>query len=152
MTLHIHFATMTGNAETLAREALKRTRHDGWDAHLHNLVNVTPEDLGDQRLALFVVSTWGDGEPPDEANDFWHALESGEFNLSGLRFAVFGLGDHDYPEFNAFARLLDERLVALGAHRLLERAEAGLDFEDLFAAWLERISTRLALEREAARI
>ncbi len=71
-------------------------------------------------------------------------------DISGLRYAVLGLGDRDYQEFNAFARKLDERLVALGAQRLHERIEADLQFEDTYAEWETRIFSLLVEARAAA--
>lgn len=148
--LDIHFATMTGNAESLATQVHERAIAAGWTARLHNLLDVAATDLTDQRFALFIVSTWGDGEPPDDANDFWYALESAALDLSGLHYAVFGLGDRDYTEFNGFARNLDERLAALGATRLLERFDADLDFDDTYPAWADQIFTRLRSEFQPA--
>ena len=130
---------MTGNAETLATEAHDRAESQAFTSNLLNLVEVKAIDLTSMAEALFIVSTWGDGEPPDDAVDFWYDLETAKLDLSGLAYAVFGLGDKEYPEFNGFARLLDERLVALGAKRLIARAEADLDFGDTFAAWSEQI-------------
>lgn len=142
--IKICFATMTGNAETLATRAHERLAAAGVASELVNLADTRPADLAGWSRALFVVSTWGDGEPPADACDFWYGLEKAALDLSGLRFAVFGLGDHDYQNFNAFARVLDERLAALGGSRLGERGEAGLDFDDLFAAWTDRVAPALA--------
>ncbi|WP_221030729.1 flavodoxin domain-containing protein [Actomonas aquatica] len=148
--LHIHFATMTGNAETVATDTQSRATDEGWTAHVHDLGDLTPQDLTDRELAVFIVSTWGDGEPPDDAADFWYALEEANLDLSGMRFAVFGLGDKDYTEFNGFARQLDARLATLGATRLLDRFDADLDFDETFPAWADRFFTRLAVERETS--
>jgi sulfite reductase (NADPH) flavoprotein alpha-component len=134
-TLHIYYGTMTGNAESLATRASERAANEGWEPRLHNLADVKPADLASAGLALFVVSTWGDGEPPDDAREFFEALTGSETDLSGLRYAVLGLGDRDYQDFNAFARNLDERLAALGAQRVSERVEADLDFDDTYAQW-----------------
>lgn len=141
--IQVCFATMTGNAETLANRVHERLVAAGLSSELVNLANAKPADLAGWSRALFVVSTWGDGEPPADACDFWYALEKAELELSGLRFAVFGLGDRDYQNYNAFARMLDERLVALGAARLAERAEADLDFDGAYAEWEERIASSL---------
>src|SRR5690349_14268654 len=123
-SLAIYYATMTGNAETLARRAHERALNEGWSARLLNLSDVRPADLAKETLALIIVSTWGDGEPPADACDFYYDLEkTTELPLGGLRFAILGLGDKDYQDFNAFARKLDERLVSLGAQRLHERIE-----------------------------
>lgn len=142
--LNVCFATMTGNAESLANRVHDRATADGIASTLVNLADTKPADLAGMGRALFIVSTWGDGEPPADACDFWYDLEKAALDLSGLRYAVFGLGDHDYQNYNAFARLLDERLAALGATRILDRAEADLDFDDAYAAWENQIVPALA--------
>jgi Sulfite reductase, alpha subunit (flavoprotein) len=148
-SLTIYFATMTGNAESLAQRACDRAVAEGWDARTENLANVKAAALGQVNLALFIVSTWGDGEPPADASDFHYELERADsLALGGLRYAVFGLGDKDYADFNAFARRLDERLAALGAVSLQARVEADLDFDDTYSAWENTVFPRLA---EAAR-
>lgn len=143
-TLALYFATVTGNAESLAQRAETRALAEGWQVRLKNLADVRPAELAADALALFVVSTWGDGEPPADASDFWYDLEKAAINLGGMRFAVLGLGDRDYQDFNAFARKLDERLAALGAQRLQDRAEADLQFEETYAEWEAAIFPLLA--------
>lgn len=148
--LKICFATMTGNAETLADETHERARAEGWACERLNLIEVQPGDLATMKLAVFIVSTWGDGDPPDDAEEFWQGLEDGDYDLSGLTYAVFGLGDKDYSEFNGFARKLDTRLSALGAQPLTSRAEADLDFDDTFNTWLEHIVPLISKRPEIA--
>lgn len=145
--LAIYYATMTGNAESLARRASERARNEGWRAKLQNLSEVKPADLAGERLALFVVSTWGDGEPPADAMDFWTGLAGARLHLGALRYAVLGLGDRDYQEFNAFARNLDERLAELGAGRLAPRVEADVQFEETYAAWEAEVFSHLCKVR-----
>ncbi len=149
-SLHICFATMTGNAETLAGEAHERAVADGLDAELVNLIDIKADGLTAMHRALFVVSTWGDGDPPDDAEPFWQDLETAELDLSGLTYSVLGLGDKDYPDFNGFARKLDARLAALGARRLTERFEADLDFDPTFSAWTDAVFAQLAARENAA--
>ncbi len=144
-SLAIYYATMTGNAETLARRACDRALNAGWRAELHNLSEVKPADLAADQLALFIVSTWGDGEPPTDADAFFSDLiKSAAPALPALRYAVLGLGDRDYADFNAFARQLDDRLTALGAQPLHPRIEADLDYDDTYAEWESRIFLLLA--------
>ncbi len=138
--LSIFYATETGNAESLAHQAHERAVAEGWSAAtLQNISRLKPADLATYTLALFVVSTWGDGEPPSDATDFHYDLEKAQLDLSGLRYAILGLGDRDYSDFNGFARKLDERLTALGATPVLPRTEADLDFEDTYTAWADRL-------------
>lgn len=145
-TLAIYYATETGNAESLARRAYERAQNRGLAARLHNLSEVKPADLADAGCALFIVSTWGDGEPPTDATDFHDELMADDApSLPALRYAVLGLGDSSYTEFNAFARQLDTRLAELGALRLMERIEADLQFEDTYEEWERRVFPLLAL-------
>lgn len=146
VNLSIYFATETGNAETLANQTHERAVAGGWsDATVESIAKLTPEALAAHTLVVFVVSTWGDGEPPSDATDFYYGLEKQTgLDLSGLTYAVFGLGDRDYADFNAFARNLDEQLAARGARRVLDRAEADLDFDDTYAAWADRLFDALA--------
>jgi sulfite reductase (NADPH) flavoprotein alpha-component len=138
--LAIYYATVTGNAESLAQRAYDRALNEGWSARLLNLSEVKPADLAASPLALFVVSTWGDGEPPADACDFYYDLEKiSAPALPSLRFAILGLGDKDYADFNAFARKLDDRLTSLGARPLHERVEADLNFDDTYVEWEHRV-------------
>jgi flavodoxin I len=135
-----YYATETGNAETLARQAHERAVASGHTtATVANISQLRPADLPAHALAVFVVSTWGDGEPPSDATDFFYALEKAQLDLSGLRYAVLGLGDRDYSDFCGFARKLDERLSTLGATALLPRTEADLDYEDTYNDWIDRV-------------
>lgn len=134
------YATETGNAETLARQAHERAASEGHAAAtVANISRLSPAGLSSHTLAFFIVSTWGDGEPPSDGTDFFYDLEKAQLDLSGLRYAVLGLGDRDYSDFCGFARKLDERLAALGARPLLARAEADLDYEDTYNAWIDRV-------------
>lgn len=146
---------MTGNCETLATRAAELALNEGWNACLHNLSECSPNDLksdteGAPAFALFIVSTWGDGEPPDDAIPFFTELESdGAPNLPGLQYAVLGLGDSSYEQYNAFARKLDDRLATLGGRRVHDRIEADLDYDDTFSEWAQRVFPALAGLRQA---
>lgn len=147
--LAIYYATMTGNAEMLARRIQDKAIADGWTVNLVNLADAKPDDLAaNAPLALFIVSTWGDGEPPSDAEGFYGDLSSASVDLASMRHAVFGLGDRDYQYFNAFARNLDERLSALGSSSFTERVEADLDFEDTYTEWENRVIAALAEIRQ----
>lgn len=138
--LHIHFATTTGNAEVLANRAFARARLEGFDATLTNLSGESPADLTGDGLAIFIVSSFGDGDPPDDAEPFWlDLMRPSAPRLPNLRYALFGLGDRSHNDFNGFARKLDERLTALGAHRLATRHEADTDYEDDYPGWADKI-------------
>ncbi|MDR2982173.1 MAG: flavodoxin-like domain-containing protein [Puniceicoccales bacterium] len=132
----IYYATMTGNSELVAQRAHDAAKAAGWNSTLHNLCDAKPDELASNaQIALFVVSTWGDGEPPSDAEDFFGALGTETPDLSAMRYAVFGLGDSDYELFNGFARNLDQRLSELGGKTYMARVEADREFDDTYAQW-----------------
>lgn len=96
-------------------------------------------------LAIFVMATYGEGEPTDNAAAFWDLLQHGTFSLEEdqplheLRYFIFGLGNSSYTYFNQVARTVDEKLTQFGATRLGERGEGDDDksLEDDFMAWKE---------------
>lgn len=81
-------------------------------------------NLPEERLVVFVASTTGQGDVPDNMKAFWRLLLRKDLpsdSLSRLRCAVFGLGDSGYPLFNAVARRLHQRLTQLGAAAVVDR-------------------------------
>ncbi len=141
----ILFATMTGNAEDAAEDIAKRLRKCGHQVAVHNIEKHSPEDLpGRNEPVLFVASTWGDGEPPDEAVDFFNELQTLSAGaLEGMPYAVYALGDSSYEEFCGFGRKLDLELEAKGAVRIAARAEADIDYEEFIEDWTNDIEAAL---------
>ena len=122
--LHVFFSSETGTARGAAYRAFREARRAGWTCGAPAPLDACPAAaLATQaRVALFVVATTGVGEPPSDMQSFWELLRRADLprdSLSGLRYAVFGLGDSGYALYNAAARRLDARLAQLGASRLL---------------------------------
>ncbi len=141
----ILFATMTGNAEDAAEQIAKRLRNAGHEVTVANIEKFTPAKLATRTDPVLVsVSTRVDGEPPDEALDFWNLLEdSSEKALDGLCYSVYALGDSSYDEFCGFGRRLDEMLEKRGAIRIAARAECDCDHEEFIEAWSNDVHTAL---------
>ncbi|XP_062501211.1 NADPH--cytochrome P450 reductase-like isoform X2 [Corticium candelabrum] len=88
-------------------------------------------------LVLFCMATYGEGDPTDNAQEFYDWLKDTDEDLSGLKYAVFGLGNKTYEHFNAIGRFVDAQLEKLGAERVFERGEGDDDanIEEDFVTW-----------------
>jgi len=143
--LSVLWASQTGNAEDFAGRCAERLRGAGFTVSVDSLDSVKPAELASRQRVLVLTSTFGDGDPPDNASGFWSALQlEGAPTLAGLEFAVLAFGDSNYDQFCGFGRKLDARLEALGAQRLCARADCEPDYQDTAGAWLDSVLARLA--------
>ena len=137
--LSIVYGSQTGNAQRIATELAQQAQARGLNVRLLRADAYPLRELKDERLLYVVISTQGDGDPPDDARGLIEFLASKRApRLPHLQFAVLGLGDSSYPRFCAVARTLDERLAELGATRLRARGEADLDIDTVASPWSQR--------------
>jgi sulfite reductase (NADPH) flavoprotein alpha-component len=135
--LSIVYGSQTGNAESLAKRAANEARKHGFVPAVHDLANFSAAQLAAERHLLVITSTYGDGDPPDNAKPFWELIRNGTApTINELRFAVLALGDSSYPRFCAFGKNVDERLAALGGHRAHPRLDCDVEFEQPFKDWI----------------
>lgn len=136
----VAFASQSGVAEGLARQAAAQLRGGGVAVTVKPLSALRPAGLSAFGRVVFVVSTFGDGEPPDSARAFARRMRQlAPEQLSGLRYAVLALGDRRYAHFCGFGRDLDQRMAQHGAQRLFDLVE--VDHMDVAALRIWR--TRL---------
>lgn len=137
--LTIVFGSQTGNAKRLAEQLARQAEGSGLGVRLLRADAYPLRELATEKLLYVVISTQGDGDPPDDARGFVeHLLGKRAPALPGLKFAVLGLGDSSYPQFNATGRQVDARLHELGAQRLFARGEADLDVDSVATPWLSQ--------------
>lgn len=123
----ILFGTESGGAELVADELARMLGADA-DVEVRDLAETTAAGLDPARLHLLVCATYGDGEVPGAAQPFHRELCVERPDLSGVRYAVFGMGDRSYDRtYSRGSELVDEALQACGASRLGEygRHDAG---------------------------
>ena len=133
-------ASQTGNARKVAAELQQRLAAAGVNAVHAAAADYKPKNIAGEQLVLLVTSTQGEGEPPEEALSLYKLLSGKKApKLSGLKFAVLGLGDSSYPMFCGAGKSFDELLAKLGGERLLERQDCDLEYQAEAAAWLDKI-------------
>ncbi len=117
----IAFASQSGFAERLAWQAAAHLQAAGLPVQVRPLAQLDAQALQRTRHALFVISTFGDGEPPDAARGFERGLLRQRLELPHLTYAVLALGDRQYAQFCGFSRRVEQWLDAQGRARCFLR-------------------------------
>jgi sulfite reductase (NADPH) flavoprotein alpha-component len=145
--LTILFGTESGNAETLAAQARKAATKLGFAPKVVDMADFTLAQAAATENLLIVASTWGEGDPPQRAVDFFERLMTDDApRFDKTRFAVLALGDRAYAQFCEIGRKIDERLAALGGARIADRIECDLDFETPATGWIDSTLQHLNAE------
>ncbi|MDX1874804.1 sulfite reductase flavoprotein subunit alpha [Mycolicibacterium sp. 120266] len=150
LSLIVAYGTDMGNAEDAAMTFAESVAAIGIAAEAVELNQVDIAELRSATHLVTVVSTFGEGEFPDTAALFWEALQASTERLDHLHFAVLALGDSSYEMFCNAGKLLDERLEALGATRMVDRVDVDGYYEQPAKAWTTDVVKVLTAERGPA--
>ncbi|XP_043662259.1 NADPH--cytochrome P450 reductase [Drosophila teissieri] len=144
-SLVVFYGSQTGTGEEFAgrlakegiRYRLKGMVADPEECDMEELLQL--KDI-DNSLAVFCLATYGEGDPTDNAMEFYEWITSGDVDLTGLNYAVFGLGNKTYEHYNKVAIYVDKRLEELGANRVFELGlgDDDANIEDDFITWKDR--------------
>jgi sulfite reductase (NADPH) flavoprotein alpha-component len=149
--IRILFGTETGNAEECATKLERTVTSLGLTAELQDMDDYALDDVVDEELVLIVTSTFGNGQPPFNARGFMdHIKGLPEGSLTGVKFAVCGLGDQSYPNFAKCGKDFDARFEGLGAERVVPRMDCDVSFDKPFAKWQASIAEWLIDNDEGA--
>ena len=139
-TLTVLYGSQTGNGKDVAEELAAGARQQGYEVKLSSLADYRPSQLRKESLVSLVVSTHGEGDPPDDAELFHEYLMSDRApSLKHLKFTVLALGDSSYVNFCETGRELDRRLSELGAERIVPTVECDVDFATPAAGWSQSV-------------
>ncbi|MBJ2265965.1 PepSY domain-containing protein [Pseudomonas sp. MF6772] len=135
----IGFASQSGFAEQLAWQTAGQLQADGLPVKVKPLGSVSEEDLRQSEHALFVVSTFGDGEAPDSARGFERSVLGRDLSLQGLNYSVLALGDRQYQHFCGFARRLHFWLTHQGGNALFAPVEVDSGDQEALLHWQHQL-------------
>lgn len=140
----ILFGSESGNSQRLAQQLARKLGERQTAHRVLDMMDCRKADLEQAQRVVAIVSTHGDGDPPETAHGLFELLAGNRAPaLAGKQFVVLALGDSSYEHFCAAGRKLDARLEQLGAQRLLSRLDCDVDFEAAAEAWLDAVSTHL---------
>lgn len=138
----VFYGSQTGTAEEFAgRLAKEATRYgmkgmvaDPEECDMSELAQLTEVE---NHLAIFCVATYGEGDPTDNAQEFYEFLQNGDEQLDGVQYTVFGLGNKTYEHYNAMGKYVDKRMTELGAIKVydLGLGDDDANMEDDFITW-----------------
>ncbi|MCP1134163.1 assimilatory sulfite reductase (NADPH) flavoprotein subunit [Paenibacillus polysaccharolyticus] len=139
------YGSQTGNSIGLSKKLGKKLEEQGLQVTLSSMGDFKPNGLKKIENLLIVVSTHGEGEPPDNAIPFHEFLNSKRApKLDGLRYSVLALGDTSYEFFCQTGKDFDKRLQELGATALVPRVDCDVDFDEPAAAWMNDVLASLS--------
>lgn len=144
-TVAIFYGSQTGTGEEFSQRLAKDAQkykikcgvYDPEEYEMDELIEL--KDEIPNAVVIFVVATYGEGDPTDNALPLFEWLKE-EQDLNALNFAVFALGNKTYEYYQGFGRYVDKRCEELGGLRIVERGEGDDDgnIEDDFMQWREK--------------
>ncbi|CAO1416639.1 unnamed protein product [Diamesa hyperborea] len=144
-SLVVFYGSQTGTAEEFAgrlakegmRYRLKGMVADPEECDMEELLSM--KDISNS-LAVFCLATYGEGDPTDNAMEFYDWIQNGDVDMTGLNYAVFGLGNKTYEHYNKVAIYVDKRLEELGGTRVYEMGlgDDDANIEDDFITWKDK--------------
>jgi sulfite reductase (NADPH) flavoprotein alpha-component len=138
------FGSESNNAADLADRTGIALKKAGFEAQVLDMSSFDVDQLDGVETALVVTSTYGNGNPPSNAEVFHGALMARTEPLAKLRFSVCGLGDTTYDRFAQCGKDFDAKLGELGATRIVPRQDCDVDYEEPWQGWLDRVVETLA--------
>lgn len=146
----ILYGSQTGNAKGLANKTAKQLEGNGFKVTVSSMSDYKANNLKKVQNLLIIVSTHGEGDPPDNALSFHEFLHGKRApKLDDLHFSVLALGDSSYEFFCQTGKEFDSRLEELGGTRLYPRFDCDVDYDEPFSEWLQGILSSVS-EAEAS--
>jgi sulfite reductase (NADPH) flavoprotein alpha-component len=148
----IAYGTETGNSKRVATDFAAKAKKNGINAKVVSLDQYRMNDLPKEEYFLTIISTQGEGEPPEAAKKFYDHIHHNGFKLDKLKYSVLALGDTSYPLYCKAGEDVDEQLQKLGGNRITEMQKCDVDFDDDANQWFTKVLKTLADNKETAEV
>ncbi|SDW23723.1 sulfite reductase (NADPH) alpha subunit [Marinococcus luteus] len=140
----ILFGSQTGNGQMIAEDSSRRLKDQGYNVTVSSMDDFKTKNMKKVENILVIVSTHGEGDPPDNAISFHEFLKGRKApKLEDVRFSVLALGDTSYEYFCQTGKDFDQRLEELGGTRLYPRVDCDVDFDDDAEEWIQGVLSSL---------
>ncbi len=146
----IAYGTETGNSKRVATDFAARAKKNGINAKLVSLDQYRLNDLAKEEYFLTVISTQGEGEPPEAAKKFYDHIHANGFTLDKLKYSVLALGDTSYPLFCKTGEDVDEQLEKLGGSRIVDIQKCDVEYDEDAHQWFDKVLKKLSETSVAA--
>lgn len=142
-TYTVLFATQSGNSRKVAKMLEAKANENNIAVNVLDIADFPPHQIKKEKNLIIICSTQGEGDPPLSAEEFYAYIHSNKVGkLDHLQYAVLALGDKSYVNFCKTGKDIDDRLHALGAKRIISRADCDVNFKPTAEKWInELIST-----------
>lgn len=152
--LTILYGSQTGNSHALAKDLHKRMNDENLSSAIVSMGKFKEKNIKDIKNLLVIVSTQGEGDPPDDALNLVDYLNSNKApKLTSMNFGVLALGDTTYEFYCKTGKDFDSKLEELGANRVIERVDLDVDYEEQADIWINKaISTMKPLLPEETEV
>ncbi len=140
----IAYGTETGNSKNLASDFAAKAKKNGINAKVVSLDQYRLNDLSKEEYFFTIISTQGEGEPPDAAKKFYDHIHQNGFKLDKLKYGVLALGDTAYPRFCKAGEDVDAQLQKLGGERIVSLQRCDTDYEQEASVWISGVLQNLS--------
>ena len=134
----IAFGTETGNSKSVATGFAAKAKSRGIIPKLVSLDQYRLTDLPKEENFLAIISTHGDGEPPEAARKFYDHIHLNGFTIPKMKYGVLALGDTAYPLFCKAGEDVDQQFQKLGAKRIVPLQKCDVDYEEQAQIWFDQ--------------